>query len=109
MFRIAHHTALDALRRRGPAEAAAVAADIDAVVDPGPPALERFALGRALEAALARLRIEYRVALVLRYQEGLSYGEIAEVLGVPEGTAKTFVHRARRAAAALLEAAGWRP
>lgn len=108
LFRIAHRTALDALRRRR-SEAMPVA-DVPATppLDPSSTGPDRLALAQALEAALGRLRVEYRVALVLRYQEGLSYGEIAEVLGVPEGTAKTFVHRARRAVAGALEAAGWR-
>jgi RNA polymerase sigma-70 factor (ECF subfamily) len=106
IFRIAHHTAVDALRRRraeGPLVEAAP------VVDPAPPECDRLALARALEAALAGLRVDQRVALLLRYQEGLSYEEIGAVLGVPEGTAKTLVHRGRRTMAAALEAAGWRP
>ncbi|MBD0354725.1 MAG: sigma-70 region 4 domain-containing protein, partial [Rubrobacteraceae bacterium] len=35
--------------------------------------------------------------LVLRHMEGLSYAEIAEVLGVPDGTAKGWVSRGRAA------------
>ncbi len=54
-----------------------------------------------IEAALGRIRAEHRAALVLRHMEGLSYAEIAEVLQVPDGTAKGWVSRAR---AALLTA-----
>jgi len=43
------------------------------------------------------VRAEHRAALVLRHMEGLSYAEIAEVLGVPEGTAKGWVSRGRTA------------
>ena len=50
-----------------------------------------------IEAALERVRAEHRVALVLRHMEGLSYAEIAEVLGVPDGTAKGWVSRGRAA------------
>ncbi len=46
-------------------------------------------------AALAYVRVEHRAALVLRHMEGLSYAEIAEVLGVPDGTAKGWVNRGR--------------
>ena len=57
----------------------------------------------AMAAALARIRPEYREVVVLRYQEGLTHPEIAEVLGVPVGTVKTNLHRARKALAALLK------
>ena len=56
-----------------------------------------------IQAALAHVRSEHRAALVLRHMEGLSYAEIAEVLEVPEGTAKGWVSRGR---AALLVALG---
>jgi RNA polymerase sigma-70 factor (ECF subfamily) len=35
--------------------------------------------------------------LVLRHMEGLSYTEIAEVMGIPDGTAKGWVSRGRAA------------
>jgi RNA polymerase sigma-70 factor, ECF subfamily len=50
-----------------------------------------------IEAALGHVRAEHRAALVLRHMEGLSYSEIAEVLQVPEGTAKGWVSRGRAA------------
>jgi RNA polymerase sigma-70 factor (ECF subfamily) len=106
LFRIAHNTALDALRRARTRVAAA--AELEEVPVPPPPdPVEAAALGQALEAALARLRPEFRTAIVLRYQEGCSYEDIAGAMGIPEGTAKTFVHRARRQMAELLQAAGW--
>jgi DNA-directed RNA polymerase specialized sigma24 family protein len=46
---------------------------------------------------------------VLRYHEALSYDEIATVMKVPEATARTFVHRARKELAGLLAEAGWDP
>ena len=48
-------------------------------------------------AALGHVRAEHRAALVLRHMEGLSYAEIAQVLEVPEGTAKGWVSRGRAA------------
>ena len=50
-----------------------------------------------IQAALAHVRAEHRAALVLRHMEGLSYAEIAEVLEIPEGTAKGWVSRGRAA------------
>jgi RNA polymerase sigma-70 factor (ECF subfamily) len=50
-----------------------------------------------IQAALAHVRAEHRAALVLRHMEGLSYAEIAEVLEVPDGTAKGWVSRGRAA------------
>jgi RNA polymerase sigma-70 factor (ECF subfamily) len=50
-----------------------------------------------VRVALGQVRAEHRVALVLRHMEGLSYSEIAEVLDVPDGTAKGWVSRGRAA------------
>jgi RNA polymerase sigma-70 factor (ECF subfamily) len=46
--------------------------------------------------ALKRLRFEYRTAFVLFHEQELSYPEIAAAMDCPIGTAKTWVHRARR-------------
>ena len=66
----------------------------------------REALGQALEAALAQLRPDYSAAIMLRYEEGLAFDEIGIVLGVPEVTARSHVHRARKELAQLLTASG---
>ena len=50
-----------------------------------------------IQTALGRVRAEHRAALVLRHMEGLSYAEIAQVLEVPDGTAKGWVSRGRAA------------
>jgi RNA polymerase sigma-70 factor (ECF subfamily) len=50
-----------------------------------------------LYRALESVRAEHRAALVLRHMEGLSYAEVAEILGVPDGTAKGWVSRGRAA------------
>jgi len=47
-----------------------------------------------LREAILRLPRRYREAVVLRHVQGFDYGEIAAVLGVPAGTAKSDVHRA---------------
>lgn len=48
---------------------------------------------RELGARVAALPDRFRVAVVLRHVEGLSYAEIAALLGQPVGTAKANVHR----------------
>lgn len=48
-------------------------------------------------SALGEIEDEFREALVLREIEGLSYDQIAEITGVPEGTVKSRIHRARAA------------
>jgi RNA polymerase sigma-70 factor (ECF subfamily) len=60
-----------------------------------------------LHAALARLPIEYREALVLCEIQELSYAETAAVLGCPLGTVRSRLHRGRALLLVLLdEAAG---
>jgi RNA polymerase sigma-70 factor (ECF subfamily) len=48
-----------------------------------------------VEVALAALKPEFRVAVVLCDVEGLSYDEIADVLGVKIGTVRSRIHRGR--------------
>jgi RNA polymerase sigma factor (sigma-70 family) len=50
-----------------------------------------------IDDALARLPVPQRVVLVLRTREGLSEQEIATTLGIPAGTVKSRLHRARAA------------
>jgi RNA polymerase sigma-70 factor (ECF subfamily) len=47
-------------------------------------------------AALDGLSAEFKAVVVLREFEGLSYGEIADVLDVPQGTVESRLFRARR-------------
>jgi len=51
------------------------------------------ARGEALAALLAGLPDRYRVPVVLRHVADLTYPELAEALGRPEGTLKAQVHR----------------
>jgi len=57
--------------------------------------LEREQLQEAVGRAIATVPEKYRLALVLRDIEGLSYEEIAMVLGVPGGTVRSRINRAR--------------
>jgi RNA polymerase sigma-70 factor (ECF subfamily) len=57
--------------------------------------LEAKQLGEEIEEAIQRLRPEYRAAILLRHVEGREYQEIAEILSLPLGTVKTYIHRGR--------------
>ncbi len=50
---------------------------------------------RNLRAAVEELPVEFREALILRHQDGLSYREIALIAGVPTGTVMSRLARAR--------------
>jgi RNA polymerase sigma-70 factor (ECF subfamily) len=126
LFRIAHNTALDALRRTR-TRLVSIDEAVDRLQDPTrdnpeagfpirpliaqpePDPVERRALGEALEAALSELRPDHRIAVSLRYEEGLSFEEIGHVLGIPETTARSHVHRARKELSRRLAAGGWHP
>jgi RNA polymerase sigma-70 factor, ECF subfamily len=58
-------------------------------------ALEAAERGNALERAIAALEEDQRLVVILRDVEELSYEEICEVTGLPEGTVKSRLHRAR--------------
>jgi RNA polymerase sigma-70 factor (ECF subfamily) len=49
-----------------------------------------------LEEALNSLPEHYRIIVILRHQEQLSYEEISDTLGIPLGTVKARIHRARK-------------
>lgn len=59
--------------------------------------LEREELHQQVKLILAELEPETRLLLVLREIQDLSYGEIAEIQGIPMGTVKSRVSRARLA------------
>src|SRR5690348_9838236 len=64
---------------------------------------ERSALSQRLREALAQLPERRRVAVVLFDVEGYSHREIAEILGIPEGTVLSEVFHARRRLRTLLD------
>ncbi|HOU52436.1 MAG TPA: sigma-70 family RNA polymerase sigma factor [Myxococcota bacterium] len=55
-----------------------------------------------IEEALGRMPRDFREAVVLADVEGLSYQEIAEVMGTPIGTVMSRIHRGRRMLRSLL-------
>jgi RNA polymerase sigma-70 factor (ECF subfamily) len=64
---------------------------------------------RAVQRALASLEEEHRELIVLRDLEGLSYEEIVQITGLPDGTVKSRLHRARAALRDAIErGVGWK-
>ncbi len=57
--------------------------------------VEHRELGGQIEEAIGELREEYRTVILLRHVEGYAYDEIAEIMDLPLGTVKTYLHRAR--------------
>lgn len=57
-----------------------------------------------LERAFRRLAVEHRAVLVLHHYQGLSLTDAGLVLGIPEGTVKSRLHRATSAMRAALDA-----
>ncbi len=57
--------------------------------------VEHKELGSQIDQAIAGLREEYRTVIVLRHVEGYAYDEIADLMELPLGTVKTYLHRAR--------------
>jgi RNA polymerase sigma-70 factor (ECF subfamily) len=109
IFKIANNAAIDHLRRREldtlsldgsphaetPEAMQATALQIGARQESPLDTVEAKELGSAIEAAIGTLRPEYRSCILLRHVEGRAYEEIAEILNLPLGTVKTYIHRAR--------------
>ena len=105
-YRIAMNLCLDAQRKKGRVERVDLAegdeAEIEAAMDPPSAALagpQRAALNTELkgkmEEALASLSENHRSILLLREMEGLSYEELAKVLGIRKGTVMSRLFHAR--------------
>jgi RNA polymerase sigma-70 factor, ECF subfamily len=109
IFKIASNQTIDFLRKKEPAtvsldgsrhaetpeqvEATRITAESrDATPEEFVEAKE---LGAEIERAIGELRPDYRTAILLRHVEGRAYEEIAEIMEIPLGTVKTYIHRAR--------------
>ena len=64
--------------------------------------VEQAEASRILQDALRALSPDIREAIILRDLEGMNYHEMAQVLGVPEGTVKSRINRARMVLARTL-------
>lgn len=101
MYRIAMNACIDHRRRHRPAGAAPFGEDAERKMlntpeeDPGPE--ERAyagELGQVLQTEINRLPPGQRIVFVMRHHQGLKLCEIAEALGLAEGTVKRQLHAA---------------
>jgi RNA polymerase sigma-70 factor (ECF subfamily) len=69
--------------------------DIDDLSDNPETLYEKKMIQQLIQEGLLKLREEQRELLVLRDLQGFSYEEMGELLGLPEGTIKSKLHRAR--------------
>lgn len=111
LYRIAFNTAVSLRRRRRATVSLETGREGEVVIDPQDPSpetrpgtqLERTEEEANLQTALNRLSGEHRTVLVLKDIEGMKYEQIAEVIGVPIGTIRSRIHRARLELRDLLE------
>jgi RNA polymerase sigma-70 factor (ECF subfamily) len=95
IFAIVRNRAISALRTTS-RELPTADEELTAAVDRGAEsenAFDKLAEGSALKRCLEKLEPRRRLGVLLAYVEGLSHGEIAGRLGVPLGTAKSWLHR----------------
>ncbi len=117
IFKIANNAAIDQLRRKEldtlsldggpdattPDRIEATSLQVGDAAESPLDELEARELGSAIERAIGHLRPEYRACIIMRHIEGRAYDEISDILDLPLGTVKTYIHRAR---AELREALG---
>ncbi len=111
VYRIAHNTAIDHLRRH-----AVRGYEVDASGEYERPLAsnaltpeqlsERAELCAEIEDVIGALPPGYRELILLRHAHDLSYDEIAEVTGLPLGTVKNRIFRAREAMRTPLQERG---
>lgn len=110
LFKISHNLTIDHLRKSeldtvsihgapdatSEEEREATAVTLESQEERPDEAFEARQLGGEIEEAVSELRPAYREAILLRHVEGYSYDEISEIMEIPLGTVKTYIHRGRK-------------
>src|SRR5688500_1559057 len=99
LHRIVANAALDLQRRRKVRSSGVLS---ETVALPFRDPAEADELRRRLSAALEQLSERQRAVIVLHDVEGFRHAEIGEMLGIPEGTARSDLHHARAALRRML-------
>jgi RNA polymerase sigma-70 factor (ECF subfamily) len=121
LYRIAYNMAIDFRRRSNRRGGAAVEFDesrVEGVADESLTLQNRFGTphelmirkeeSQQIQKVLAELSEEHRAVVTLREIDGMSYEEIAEVIGVSKGTVMSRLHYARKRLQQGLAALGMR-
>jgi RNA polymerase sigma-70 factor (ECF subfamily) len=103
LYRIAVNTAISMKRKQRHILRIQPTGDEKKTIDPFDPsetnrpghAIEMAEEERKVHEALGKLSAEHRAVLVMKDMEGMKYEEMAEILGVPVGTIRSRLHRAR--------------
>jgi len=113
LFTIAARLCIDAIRRRKLSPVSLFQRDAETleertieVVDPGPGPEELTSWEeeeRRAQTLIDSLPPHYRIVVMMRHQQDLSYEEIADALRLPLGTVKARIHRARALLKSRLE------
>lgn len=101
MYRVAHNTCINLMHRR-PKETTPLDTVLDLQTDPADQAVnpglsyEQQETSQVINQALQALPESYRLPLVMKYLEGMSYQQISEQLGLPISTIETRLFRGRK-------------
>jgi RNA polymerase sigma-70 factor (ECF subfamily) len=103
LFAILRNVVIDLGRARSVRPRVAPEGGIEPSVEP----LEEALLSWQVEEAMRRIGDDHRRVIVETYYRGRPYAEVAEELGVPEGTVKSRVYYGLRALRVVLEEMGY--
>lgn len=96
VYQIARNEAINAARKHRPDNKSLDDMELRASNAHDPETLYgKHELGERVERAMAELDENYRMVLELRYMGERTYEEIAEAMGIPIGTVKTYIHRGK--------------
>jgi len=99
---IAYHMSISYLRKKGkeilvPVEDYFPVAGTRPVVESAEAALDKSSMKKLIHRIIDSLPVHYRTVITLFYLEELSYREIGEITGMPDGTIKSYLNRGRQA------------
>jgi len=108
LYQIARREALDVVSKRRVDTTSIDDVEIAAPAGQAPDAATRDRQTReGMERAMGELDESYRTAIELRYMAEKPYEEIAELMKLPVGTVKTYVHRGKLELKKILSRPAW--
>lgn len=107
LYRLASNEALQHLRSSKRRSTAQLVTDVTEPATDDPDRIGKAEETELLETAMSQLEPELRAILIFKEQQSLSYREIAESVGIPEGTVGSRLNRARIVLRQELAKLGW--